>query len=79
MGMGGPSTGNMEVTFSDMLRGLQSEAYEYIHGKAGGAGRVTWSDTWWEEVPFLWALLDPLVKQGRDIWQMGTEDLRLGS
>lgn len=41
MGMGGPSTGNMEVTFSDMLRGLQSEAYEYIHGKAGGAGRFT--------------------------------------
>lgn len=39
--MGGPSTGNMEVTFPDMVRGLQSEAYEYIHGKAGGAGRFT--------------------------------------
>ena len=35
-GYGCPSTGNMEVTISDMVRDLQSEAYEYIHGKAGG-------------------------------------------
>lgn len=41
MGMGCPSTGNIGVTFPDMVRDLQSEAYEYIHGKAGGAGGFT--------------------------------------
>ena len=40
-GYGCPSTGNMEVTISDMVRDLQYEAYEYIHGKAGGEGGFT--------------------------------------